>query len=297
MSTEKEICLLGFASDVAGARRGSADGPFFMQKSACMTALNKLGILFTWHDIIKPKQDRSILQIVASECQFLAQKIKNLVQKKQFFAVIGGDHSSAIGTWSGASYAIKDEGSLGLIWIDAHMDSHTPETSETGNIHGMPLACLLGYGDAKLTGILDETPKVKPEHVCLVGIRSYEPGEAALLEKLGIRIFYMDEIRQRGLDVVMRDAVSIAKTGTTHFGLSIDIDSLDPSDAPGTGTQEPNGIYAEEMYNALQHVAEDSQLIGIEIAEFDPHRDVDAMTEKVIVNMISSILLNKRALG
>jgi arginase len=292
MTREKSLFLLGYASGIAGAEAGSADGPLVMQKSPELKRLTEQGITIQWPAIVKtPSKQVSKLELVKQQCLELAQAVTPLVEKKQFFTVIGGDHTSAIGTWSGASAATRKQGALGLIWIDAHMDSHTPETTQSGNLHGMPLACLLGHGEHSLVNLLDHSPKLKPEHVCLIGIRSYEAAEANLLNQLNVRIFYMDEVQQRGLSVIMAEAIQYVTKNTVAYGVSIDIDSMDPKDAPGTGVAEPNGIRANDLYHALQLIAGDPRFIGAEVVEFDPHHDSLQQTEKLIIQLISAMLM------
>jgi arginase len=291
MRETKSLYLLGYASGIAGAKRGSAEGPLVMQQSPYLMTLAEQGITFDWPAMIKTPHDTEAtkLSLVRQQCFQLAQAITPLVEQKKFFIVLGGDHTSAIGTWSGVSAVTHKEGPLGLIWIDAHMDSHTPETTSSGNLHGMPLACLLGHGDSSLVNLMEHSPKIKPEHICLIGVRSYEAAEAKLLNQLKVRIFYIDEVKQRGLPAVMAEAVSYVSQNTIGYGLSIDIDSIDPIDAPGTGVAEPNGIRANELYDALNIVANDPRLLGAEIVEFDPNNDTDHLTEKLIVRLISII--------
>jgi arginase len=290
----QSLFLLGYASSIGGANAGSEEGAPTLQKSPYLAKLADKGLTLHWQAMIKPPQLPSKLEQVQFQCQQLAKETAELAQQKKFFMVFGGDHSCAIGTWSGVASVIQKKGSLGLIWVDAHMDSHTPETTPTGNIHGMPLACLLGEGNANLTSIATSTPKIKPEHICLIGIRSFEPGEKALLERLNVRIFYMDEIKQRGLDAVFAEAIQIASNGTAGYGLSIDIDSIDPADAPGTGVAEPNGLPAKALCQALTQFTNDSRLLGVEITEFDPRRDRNQQTEKLIPEMISALALGKQ---
>jgi len=240
-----------------------------------------------WQAMLKPQANLPKLAAISEECKKLATHVSELVAKNQFFTVLGGDHSCAIGTWSGVHAALKNN--VGLIWFDAHMDSHTPETTLTGNIHGMPLACLLGHGELLLTNILTTGPQIRPEHVCLIGIRSFEQGEADLLKQLNVRIFFIDEVKERGLAAVMQDALAIVTKDTAGFGISLDLDSVDPEDAPGTGTPELNGISGKELCQALQRLSQHPKLLGLEIAEFDPHRDKNHVTEKLIVNLLSSI--------
>ncbi len=294
MVNKKSVSLIGYASSIAGPGPGCADGPLFLQESTLLANLAKSGIDLHWQLTTTPRpEDPSKLASVVRQCTLVAHQVVDLVKNEKFFMTMGGDHSCAIGTWSGAAQAVQQKGSLGFIWIDAHMDSHTPETTLTGNIHGMPLACLLGFGDPSLISIETPIRKFKPEHVCLIGIRSFEPAEETLLKKLKIRIIGMEEIKQRGLADVMAEAIQIATTGTVGYGVSIDIDSIDPTDAPGTDVAEPGGLSGEELCQAVRLLAHDERLIGAEIAEFDPHRDQDQKTEKLIVALVKAIALGK----
>jgi arginase len=288
-TNQKILYVLGSASAVAAPHAGCSEGPLALQQSPYMAKLSEQGIQLNWQAILTPKPVTATFtvdQVVATHCQQLAQAVSDMVANKCFFTVFGGDHSCAIGTWSGAYNIIGKQGDMGLIWIDAHMDSHTPETSETGNIHGMPLACLLGHGSSQLTHILTNQPKFKPEHISLIGVRSFESGEQELLKRLNVRIFYMAEVKARGLEAVMAEALKIATTGTVAYGVTLDIDSIDPVDAPGTGVSEPDGLSATELCRALKQVAGDARLIGIEIVEFDPYRDIDHKTEKLVPELL-----------
>lgn len=244
-----------------------------------------------WIDNLYPIDNKSgieALQPVAEICTRLAKHSYQLAHDKELFAVIGGDHSCAIGTWSGVKAAVG--GPIGLLWVDAHMDSHTPETSISRNLHGMPLAALLGYGFPELTQILNPNPKILPQHVCLIGVRSFEEGEQALLKKLGVRIYYMQEVEERGLAPIMREALNIINQGTVGYGISFDVDGIDPADAPGVETRANHGIRSQSMLDCLQLIAEYPNLLGVEIAEFSPKYDVEEMTEKLIVEFITALL-------
>jgi arginase len=199
--------------------------------------------------------------------------VEAVLQAGNFPLVVGGDHSCAIGTWSGVHRALAGRGPLGLIWIDAHMDSHTFATTPSGQIHGMPLACLLGYGEAALTGIDGAEVKLRPEHVCLIGVRSYEADEAALLHRLGVRVFDMNEIRRRGLAEVFDAALAIVRHGTAGFGVSVDLDALDPDEEPGVGTPVPGGLHRAELAAALSRLRGDPAFVAMEIVEYNPRRD------------------------
>jgi hypothetical protein len=160
---------------------------------------------------------------------------------------------AATGTWSGAAAALRPRGALGLLWIDAHMDAHRPHTSPSGNLHGMPLACLLGHGEPALA-TLAGAPALAPAHVCLVGVRSYEAEEAQLLEQLGVRVFLMDEVRRRGLPAVLREAHAVVTRGTAGFGVTLDVDAVDPQEAPGVGTPAPGGLRAGSLLAELERL-------------------------------------------
>lgn len=288
----KTIPLIGFASGIAASNSGCADGPLVLQKSSLFASLSNDEILFQWHDILLPAKKIPVLPAVTQLCQKLAQHTQQLCQQNKFFLVFGGDHSSAMGTWSGVYGAKMDQGPIGLIWFDAHMDSHTPESSESGNIHGMPLASLLGYGDPGLTTLVSKNPKLLPQHVCIIGVRSFERGEAELIQRLGVRVYGMDEIQQRGIAAVFQEAQHIVQQGTVGYGISIDMDGFDPQDAPGVGTLEANGVSGMDFCQAIQGVAWDPKLLGMEFAEFNPRLDIQKRTEKMIVHLIHSAFCN-----
>jgi arginase len=278
-SASKKIYLLGSASGIAAARSGCSDGPLVLQKSPYLAALNNEGLELHWQTIVETKSAKKAVEAlddVVKHCETLGKEVSNLVQKKEFFNVFGGDHSCAIGTWSGVHHAIGAKGNIGLIWVDAHMDSHTPETSETGNIHGMPLASILGHGHPALKNLLGDAPKLKPENVCIIGARSFEEGEKKLLERLKVRVYFMDEVKERGLEAILAEALSIATKDTIAYGITIDIDSIDPSQAPGTGYNEPDGLNAVELCQALCQFAGDERL-----------------TEKLVAKLLAALTLGK----
>lgn len=185
--------------------------------------------------------------------------------------VLGGDHAVAAGTWRGVARRLKPRGALGLIWIDAHLDSHTEHSTHSGNIHGMPLAALLGEGAAPLTSV--PGPVLDPAHVCVIGARAWEAEELERLTRLGVRIFGMSEVRRRGLDAVFCDALTLARRGTAGFGVSLDLDALDPQDMPAVLCPEPGGLRARELADALHVLRSCGDLAALEIVEYLPARD------------------------
>ncbi len=287
MVNHNTLYLIGYASGIAGADSHAGDGPVKVQQSPFIESIKNI----EWDSMLHPdtQSGMSLDENITSLNNKLAARCSALAQRDESFCVLGGDHSCAIGTWSGVQDAIHTKGDLGLIWVDAHMDSHTPETSPSGRIHGMPLAVLLGHGDKKLTSILNDNPKLKPENVCLIGVRSFEEGEAALLKKLNVRIYFMPEVKERGFSDVLREAVAHVKKHTYAYGLTVDIDSLDPDEAPGVDVPEKGGIHAEELYQGFNMVINDPQLIATEIVEFDPGNDKDQKTEKIIAACLEII--------
>lgn len=284
---KNKLDLIGFAGSSAANHFGCALGPWHLYYHPELLQL--LHHEVEWQMLHYTSMQRGLLLLpqALDYSKELADKVLTLIEKKKHFCVLGGDHSCAIGTWSGVAHAYRSQGDIGLIWIDAHMDSHTPESSMTKNIHGMPLAHLLGYGHSALCEILDKKPKLKPRNVCLIGIRSYEEGELELLSNLGVKVFYMPEVEQRGIAAVLKEAHEWVASETCGYGMSIDLDAFDPTDAPGVGCPEPNGINAQEFLTALMHGSYQKRLLGVEIAEYNPLLDVNDKTAHLIVDLIN----------
>lgn len=286
------LSLIGYASGVAANDPGCAEGPLQLQNHALEQQLTEQHLLSHWQAMLVPrsgsKNDR--LQRVVELNTELAGITFDLVQQNKPFALLGGDHSCAIGTWSGVATALaRQDGELGLIWIDAHMDSHTFETTATGNIHGMPLAALLGYGDVSLTHILMPRFKIDPQRLVLIGIRSFEAEEEKLLQRLGVRIYNMEAIVKHGLDAVFSEAIAYVKENSLKFGVSLDLDAIDPFDAPGVGVPEADGISGENLCQVLVQLRQEASLIGVEVVEYNPYHDKADKTQKLIKEILLSI--------
>ena len=226
---------------------------------------------------------------VAGFSRALADATAHSVHAGHVPVVIGGDHSCAIGTWSGVANALRPQGSLGLVWIDAHLDSHTPQTSDSGAIHGMPLAALLGHGASSLTEIRDAAPKLLPQHVVVIGARSYEPAERALLDQLGVRVIDAEEVARVGLRAVMADAIRMVTAGTTAFGVTLDLDAFDPGVAPGVGSPEPGGLTGQDMTQALAACARDARFVAFELVEYNPRHDKGGITAQLALDLLGSV--------
>lgn len=284
--------LIGYASGIAAENDGCADGPFALKHNDLHQKFASIGVDAYWVDILQPNKRllKNKYKCVADLASRLALYTNNLIEDQQLFAVIGGDHSCAIGTWSGVAFACSSRGAIGLIWIDAHLDSHTKETTESGNIHGMPLACLLGYGDPLLATIASSKAKLLPQNVAIIGARSFEKGELKLLQILGVRIFFQEEIDSIGISAAFKEAHRIATNGTVGYGLSIDMDAFDPSEVPGVGTAVANGLSVNPFCSALTKYSVDPALLGIEVVEFNPHLDRYDLTKDAIVKLLFSLL-------
>jgi len=244
-----------------------------------------------WDMILRVPRDATDtpLHAVAALAERLADEVESVLLAGHFPLVVGGDHSCAIGTWSGVHRALAPRGRVGLIWIDAHMDSHTFATTPSGQINGMPLAALLGHGEPALTGIDGAGAALQPAQVCLVGVCSYEAGEAALLQRLGVRVFDMAEIHRRGLAEVFDEALAIVRRGTAGFGVSVDLDALDPDEAPGVGSAVPDGLRGAELAAALSRLRDDPAFVAMEIVEYNPRRDRDRVTARAAGALVDAI--------
>lgn len=280
------VRLVGVASGRGATNQGSAAGPGVLAALGVDKRLCRRGLRAAWHDTLHPQAGSDAVAVVAELNRRLAEEVEQAVQAGERFAVLGGDHSSAVGTWSGASLALRERGPLGLIWIDAHLDSHVPATSPSGALHGMPLACLFGHGDSALTGIGGAGRKLSAEHTCLIGARSFEAGEHALLQRLGVRVFFMEEVRTRGLEAVFAEALAVVRNGSAGFGLSIDLDAVDPRDAPGVSTPEAAGIRGAELLEVLPRLHECGDFLGLEIAELNPSRDRNRVTAYLAADIL-----------
>jgi arginase len=231
---------------------------------------------------------KEAFSLVVDVEQKVAHAVAYAKERKLFPVVLGGDHSIAVGTWNGI--AKKLQGPLGMIWIDAHMDAHTPETTPSGAWHGMPLAALMGYGDPQMTELLRKEPILLPQHVCLIGVRSFEAGEAALLKRLNVRVYEVAEVKKRGFAAVLEEAIAHVTQGTKGYGVSFDLDVIDPSEVPGVGSPEEHGLGSKEIIAALPKLKSDPRLQGFELVEYNPERDVNDKTFHVCCHLLQAAL-------
>ncbi len=231
------------------------------------------------------------LQEISAACELLATDVHAIMKAGELPIVLGGDHSIAIGSISGvASYCRERNETLGLIWFDAHADMNTPETTPSGNIHGMPLSALLGYGAPVLTNVAGFAPKLDPKFCAHVGARDIDRGERELIGRLGMRFFTMREIDERGMSACMDDAIAIASGASGGYAVTFDVDALDPGDAPGSGTLVRGGLTYRESHLAMEKIAEAGGMRSLEVVEINTALDVNNRTAELGVELILSAL-------
>ncbi|NLI67278.1 MAG: arginase [Bacilli bacterium] len=298
---KKEIAVIGVPMDLGQTRRGVDMGPSAIRYAGIIERLQKLGYIV--HDLgnihvprskngtVENKEQKlRNLNEVAQVNEELAKKVDEQVTLGRFPLVLGGDHSIAIGTIAGVSRHYKN---LGVIWYDAHGDINTEETTPSGNIHGMPLAVSLGLGHERLTNILNQKPKIKPENVVLIGIRDLDEGEKQLLRQLKIKVYTMHEIDRLGMPQVMEETIAYLKKRTDGVHVSFDLDGIDPKDSPGVGTPVVGGLTYRESHLALEMLSEADIVTSAEFVEVNPMLDERSKTANLTVALAGSLLGEK----
>jgi len=302
MSTEvkRSLSLLGVPLGYGASMAGVDIGPAALRVARITQRIAHLG--YSVHDLgdmrlerpqTFPEADEKLKYVreISNACEQLAVEVEEILKAGQLPLILGGDHSIAIGSFAGAaSYYKKQSETLGLIWFDAHADMNTPESTPSGNIHGMPLATLLGYGTPELTNVAGFAPKLDPQLCAHVGARDIDPGEREMIKKLGIRFFTMREIDERGMNNVMDDAIKIASRGTGGYAVTFDVDVLDPGDAPGSGTLVRGGLTYREAHLGMEKIAEAGGMRSLEIVEINTALDVNNKTAELGVELILSAL-------
>jgi arginase len=294
------IAIIGAPMDLGAGRRGVDMGPSALRLAGINERIASLGYQVEDLGNISVSQPESLpagphraryLTEIAQTCTALAQLAENALEQDKMPLVLGGDHSIATGTVAGlANYYRKQNRNIGLVWIDAHADMNTPESSPSGNVHGMPLACCIGIGPHELTHIYGYAPKVHLKNVALVGIRDVDRQERESVQSTGIKAFTMRDIDEQGLRAVMRDAIEIACNGTEGFHLSFDMDAVDPREAPGVGTPVRGGLTYREAHLAMEVVCDSSSILSMEVVEVNPVIDEVNRTAVLGVELIMSAL-------
>lgn len=292
-----EIAMIGMPIDLGAGRRGVDMGPSAMRYTGLRQRLAALGHhvrelgnlpapMEETCDPPAPGEKLRYLEPIAAICATLADAVAGAVERGQLPLVLGGDHSLAIGSVSGSARGRR----LGLIWIDAHADYNTADTTISGNIHGMPVAALTGRGHPALTGLAGRSPAIRPEHVALVGIRDLDPLERDALRASSIHTYSMHEIDRRGMAAVIEEAIAVISAGTEGFHLSFDLDVVDPREAPGVGTPVFGGISRREAHLAMELLASSGGIRSIDMVEVNPILDERNATAELAVELALSAL-------
>lgn len=298
------VAIIGAPLDLGAGRRGVDMGPSAVRVAGLGKRLGALGYDVTDLGNVPVAQpeavndtgpaDAKYLPQIAACCLKLGELIALSFAKGQRPIVLGGDHSIAAGTIAGASRFFRESKQrVGVIWMDAHADMNTPESSPSGNVHGMPLACCVGAGPDSLTQLFGFAPKVRPENVALVGIRDVDSTERKTVRDTGVRAFTMRDIDERGMRNVMEDAIAIATDGTAGFHLSVDMDFVDPEYAPGVGTPVRGGATYREAHLAMEMACDSGRMVSMEVVEVNPVIDEVNRTADLAVELILSAMGKK----
>ena len=297
-SKKKHATIIGVPLDYGASKKGASGGPAAVRRANLIEGLEALDLeVSDAGDLPVPKVAAASTGKLKNGAAIL--KVCAALEKQAYEAVangstpltIGGDHSLAVGSVSGVAHAFRDKGrKIGLIWVDAHADMNTPDTSPTGNVHGMPLAHLLGMGHKDFARLGGFSPKIDPRNMVLIGIRDVDRAEAVNIRKSGIRVFSMQEIDRYGMGVVTEQAIDMASDGTAGFHVSFDIDSVDPGNAPGTGTIKRGGLTYRESHLFMELVADSERMVGLDLVEVNPLEDTQNATAVLASELICSAM-------
>jgi arginase len=294
------IAIIGAPLDLGQGRRGVDMGPSAVRVANLNARLAALGYQVEDFGNVPVRQAEATpegdprakyLAQIAATCEALAMQVKAALEHGSMPLVLGGDHSIAVGTVSGvSSFCRSRDQKLGLIWLDAHADMNTPESSPSGNVHGMPLACIVGMGPPELTHLFAYSPKVDPRNAVIVGLRDVDVMEKPHVRQSGVRAFTMRDIDERGLRAVMDEAIRLASDGTIGFHLSLDMDFVDPQDAPGVGTPVRGGATYREAHLAMEMICDSGEMLALEVVEVNPVIDEVNRTADLAVELVMSAL-------
>lgn len=301
LNPRRDVAMVSVSIDLGAGRRGVDMGPSALRIAGLTEKVESLGYrvweegtvtaggLETTHPGDEP-QARFLPEIMDIG-RHTAELVGRGLEEGRLPLIVGGDHSLSIGSVAAVArhYHARGE-SVGVIWVDAHADMNTPETSPSGNIHGMSLAVLMGRGHPSLTGLVCTAPAVDPRNVTILGARSLDAGERALIAELGVRVFTMSEIDERGIGACMDEALERANHGTAGFHLSFDLDALDPREAPGVGTPVQGGLTYREGHLVCEKAARTEKLVSLELVELNPVLDDRNHTARLATGLLASAL-------
>lgn len=289
--------IVGVPMDLGAGRRGVDMGPSAIRYAGLIDALRAMGLTVNDRgnlNVPLPESSDSnngahgvhFAATIARVCQDLAREVRAIVRRGQLPLVLGGDHSLSIGSAGGVAQASR----IGVIWLDAHGDFNTPETSPSGNVHGMPLAVLAGLGDARLVAATGQPLAVSPDRIALVGARSLDAGEQELLREQGVAVYAMESIDTRGIAAVVEEAIARLTTQVDRLHVSLDVDVLDPREAPGVGTPVPGGLTYREARLAMELIAASGRLGSLDVVEVNPILDERNATGRLASELVLSAL-------
>ena len=294
----RKIRVIGVPLDLGQSRRGVDMGPSAVRVAGLEARLEELGHVVEDAGNVSvaiPEQKKAgdpsakYLKEITATCTKHAELVLKTLEADMVPLVLGGDHSVAAGTVAGVSEFYRRENQkIGLIWMDAHTDINTPDSSPSGNVHGMPLAATMGLGPAELANIFDFSPKVRPENCVLVGVRDIDAVEKENVRRAGIGVFTMRDIDERGMRTVMEEALRMAGRGTAGYHISLDMDWIDPEDAPGVGTPVRGGATYREAHLAMEIIADHGRMLSFEIVEVNPVIDEHNRTADLAVELAQS---------
>ncbi|MBE1273972.1 arginase [Enterovibrio baiacu] len=295
----KPIQIIGVPLDLGASRRGTDGGPSAVRIAGLGEQLKKMGYQISQEvDVTVPSMEsrptetgstmrfrREILHV----CRDLAQVTRDALTNGHVPLIVGGDHSIAMGSISGiADYYQQQNQNIGLVWFDAHADMNIPGISPSGNVHGMPLSHLMGYGDKDFTSILSANTKIKPENVALVGVRDIDEKEKELIRESGVHLFSMRDIDEMGMNKVSDEIINIVTKDTVGFHVSFDVDGCDPEVIPGSGTLVPGGVTYREAHLLLEKCAETNLMTSLDLVELNPFLDKGNISAERAVSLILS---------
>jgi arginase len=299
----QKVRIIGVPMDLGQSRRGVDMGPSALRVAGLQQRIKQLG--HTVEDIgnipVKQPEEQpygekraKYLNEIAETCKGLAEMTEKTIAEGILPLVLGGDHSIAIGSIGGAaSHFRKKEKRIGCLWLDAHGDMNTPESSPSGNVHGMPLASLIGYGAPELTELAGFKPMVEPRNVAIVGVRDLDAKERRIVKESGVHVFTMRDIDERGMREVMTEALRFATDDTDGMAVSLDLDFVDPEDAPGVGTPVRGGVTYREAHLAMEMIADSEAMVSLEVVEINPVIDLHNKTAILGVELVLSGLGKK----
>ena len=295
---QQTITVIGFPMDLGSGRRGVDMGPSALRIAGLESKLEQLGYkVEDTGDInieIMEKQklhDPKLryLNEILKTSKVLASRVEKVLEQNKFPLCIGGDHSMALGTIAGvSSYCKKNKLTLGVIWIDAHTDMNTDDTTPSGNIHGMPLAASMGLGNAELVNLYGFAPKLKPENCAIIAARSIDIEERKNIKKLNPSVYTMSDVDKLGIHRIISRVLKQFKEKVDHIHVSFDVDSVDPNFAPGVGTPVPGGLNYREAHSLMESIAECGCMSSLELAEVNPILDVHNSSAMFAAELIAS---------